>query len=99
MVYGSFVNYLQVACHKAKIEKETHAGHQSQVFLMFFNELQTIFMVLVHLHCIQSREIRICMLISSAVISHKRDFSSKPLMPFLTPKHIAQGKCTTLEYS
>ena len=73
IVYGLFANYLQVACHKAKIKEETHAGHQNQVFLMFFDELQ-IFMVLVHLHCVQSREIRICRLISSAVISHKRTF-------------------------
>ena len=74
LTYIWAANYLQVACHKAKIKEETHAGHQNQVFLMFFDELQIIFMVLVHLHCVQSRKIRICRLISSAVISHKRTF-------------------------
>ena len=73
-MYGPFANYLQIACDKAKIKEETHAGHENQVFLMFFDELQIIFMVLVHLHCVQSREIRICMLISSDIICHKRTF-------------------------
>ena len=82
-IYGPFANYLQVACHKAKIKEETHAGHQNQVFLMFFDKLQIILMVLVHLHCVQSREIRICMLIL--------------VLPLLNLKHIAQGKCTILK--
>ena len=37
--YGSFANYLRIACHKAKIKEETHAGHRIQIFLMFFDEI------------------------------------------------------------
>ena len=37
-IYGPFANYLQIACHKAKIKEETHAGHRIQIFLMFFDE-------------------------------------------------------------
>ena len=34
-IYGPFANYLQVACHEAKIKEETHAGHRNQVFLIY----------------------------------------------------------------
>ena len=39
-VYGPFANYLQIACHKAKIKEETHAGHRIQIFLIFFDEIK-----------------------------------------------------------
>ena len=70
-VQGPFTNYLQIACHKAKIKEETHAGYQNQIFPMFFDEIQIIFTVLVHFHYVQNK-IRICMLIYSTVICHKR---------------------------
>ena len=67
--------FASIACYKAKIKEETHAGYQNQIFLIFFDELQIIFIVLVHhVDCVQGREIPICMLISSAVICHKRTF-------------------------
>ena len=42
---GPFANYLQIACHEAKINKETHAGHQNQILPMFFDKIQIILMV------------------------------------------------------
>ena len=62
----------QIACHKAKIKEETHAGHQNQIFLMYYNKIQIIFMVLVHLHYVHGHEILNCTLIYSTVICHKR---------------------------
>ena len=62
-MYGPFANYLQIACHnKAKIKEETPAGHRIQIFLIFFDEIQIIFMVLVHLHYVHSQEILNCTL-------------------------------------
>ena len=61
--HGPFTNYLQIACHKAKIKEETHAGHRIQIFLMFFDEIQMIFMVLVPLHYVHGHEILNCTLI------------------------------------
>ena len=61
-IHGPFGNYLQVVSHKPKITDETRARHQNQFFLMFFDELQIIFMVLIILHCVQSREILILIL-------------------------------------
>ena len=72
ITYGPFANYLQIVCHKAKIKEETHASHRIQIFLMFFDEIQIIFMVLVHLHYVHGHEILNCTLIYSTVICHKR---------------------------
>ena len=70
--YGPFPDYLRIACHKAKIKEKTHAGHRIQIFLMFFDEIQIIFMVLVHLHYVHGHEILNWTLIYSTVICHKR---------------------------
>ena len=70
--YGPFANYLQIACHKARIKEEMHAGHRIQIVLMVFDEIQIICMVLVHLHYVRGHEILNCTLIYSTVICHKR---------------------------
>ena len=72
VIYGPFANYLQIACHKAKIKEEMHAGHRIRIFLMFSDEIRIIFMVLIHLRYVHGHEILNCTLIYSTVICHKR---------------------------
>ena len=67
-IYEPFANDLQIASHEAKIKEKTLAGHWIQIFLMFSDETQMVFMVLVYLHYIYSHEIRNCTLIDSSVI-------------------------------
>ena len=69
-VYGPFANHLQNVIRQ--IKEEMHAGHWIQIFLMFFDEIQIIFMVLVHLHSVHGHDILNCTLIYTTVICHKR---------------------------
>ena len=38
------------------IKEETYAGHRIQIYPMFFNKIQTIFRILVHLHYVHERD-------------------------------------------